>query len=122
MAKVRGLFPETRLNVSSAAGAACAAAALELRLRGLEAELEPEPRPPRDRRLELAGPEGRCVGGRGKELWSRLGPAPRPAAPPPRPSFDEPPYIEIGEKVKHERWRKKVTNRVEPNRTRFEFF
>jgi hypothetical protein len=87
MAKARGLFPATRLKVSSAA------AGPEPRLRGMDAE--PEPRPPRERRPAVPGPgpDGRCGGGRGKE-WGRLAPVPRPATPPPRASFDEPPYIE----------------------------
>lgn len=100
MAKASGLFPATRLKVSSTA--AGAAGGPEPRLRGLEAD--PEPRPPRERRLEGAGPgpDGRCGGGRGKEEWGRLAPVPRPA-PPPRASFDEPPYIETERRRERER-------------------
>lgn len=87
MAKASGLFPATRLKVSSTA------AEPEPRLRGMDAELEP--RPPRERRPAVPGPgpDGRCGGGRVKE-WGRLAPVPRPTPPPPRASFAEPPYIE----------------------------
>lgn len=63
MENARGLLPETRLNVSSTAGAAAGAVGPEPRLR----ELAAEPELPRERRPPEAGPEGRWVGGRGKE-------------------------------------------------------
>lgn len=63
MAKASGLFPATRLKVSSAAAGAVDGPGPRLR----ELDAEPEPRPSRERRLPPAGPEGRCGGISGKE-------------------------------------------------------